>query len=255
MKMNIDFKKLKEYGFASLGLIVVLSLIAFVNEKTKIQRCQGIEVTLMNGADQFYISQKDIEKYVTKNGQDPLEGKMLSEIDLSSLEDRVQEINQIEFCEAFGDLKGIIHLKVKPFVPYARLSFGNSRNDKYLNDEGHFFPLSKYHSARVLLVSGSYFNGKNALVTEKDLQVLELIHTIKNDDFWNAQIAQMDVNNAGEIKFIPVLGNQTIEFGTADNIESKLNKLKVYYKQIMAVKGWDNFSKVKVQYANQVVCE
>jgi cell division protein FtsQ len=255
MKMKLEFKKIKEYGIASFGLAVVLSLIAFVNEKTKIQRCQGIEVTLINGSDQFYISKEDIAKYVTRNGIDPLEGKILSEIDLSSLEERVQEINQIEYCEAFGDLKGIIHLKVKPFVPYARLSFGNSKRDKYLNDEGYFFPLSKYHSARVLLLSGNYFNGKKALETEKDLKILGLIHAIKNNEFWNAQIAQMDINRAGEITFVPVLGDQIIEFGTADNIDSKLNKLKVYYKQIMAVKGWDQFSKVKVQYANQVVCE
>jgi cell division protein FtsQ len=255
MKMTLKFKKIKEYGFAGLGLIVVLSLIAFVNEKTKIQRCQGIEVALKNSTDQFYISKEDIEKYVTRNGQNPLEGKMLSEIDLSLLEDRVLEINQIAFCEAFGDLKGIIHIKVTPYIPYARLSAENSENDKYLNEEGRFFPLSKYHSARVLLLSGNFFTGKSIMETDKDLQILDLIHTIKNDDFWNAQIAQIDVNSYGEIKFVPVLGDQTIEFGKAENIDNKLHKLKVFYKQIMAVKDWDHFSKVKVQYANQVVCE
>jgi cell division protein FtsQ len=253
--MRVELKKVKDYGLAGLGLVVVLSLIAFVNEKSKVQRCQGIEVTLMDSNDQFYISNEDIEKYVTKNGLDPLEGKMLSEIDLSILEGRVQEIKQIEYCEAYGDLQGIIHIKAQPYIPYARLSNSDSKNDKYLNDEGQFFPLSKYHSSRVLLLSGNYFNGKKKLETEADIEILDLINTIKNDSFWNAQISQMEVNRAGEITFVPVLGDQIIEFGHAENIDKKLEKLKVFYKQIMAVKGWDTFTKVKLQYANQLVCE
>ena len=250
--MNWNTSKLREYGFAGLGLAIIMVLIGFVDIKSKEQRCQGVEIELIDNMDQYYISKEDIKKYITRNGQEPLEGKMLSSIDLGLLEERVREINQIDFCEAYGDLKGVLHLSVKPFIPYARVSTGNSMSDKYLNEVGKVFPLSKYHSARVLLLSGNYFQGKKNL---NDEPLMELIHTIKNDSFWNAQLAQMDVNRNGEIKFIPVLGNQVIEFGKAENVEQKLKKLKVFYKEIAGVKGWDEFSKVKVQYANQVVCE
>ncbi|MFT5884016.1 MAG: cell division protein FtsQ [Arcticibacterium sp.] len=253
--MNWNTSKIKEYGFAGLGLMVVLTLIGFVDIKAKEQRCQGVEIELIDNMDQYYISKADIEKYITRNGQEPLEGRMLSSIDLGLLEERVREINQIDFCEAYGDLKGVLHLSVKPFIPYARVSTGNSYSDKYLNEAGKIFPLSKYHSARVLLLSGNYFRGKKDLNTEKSKSIMELIHTIKNDSFWNAQLSQMDVEINGEIKFVPVLGNQIIEFGQAENIDQKLKKLKVFYKQIAGVKGWDEFSKVKIQYANQVVCE
>lgn len=253
--MKTKMSRIKEYGFAGIGLAVIMTLIAFVDGKSKVQRCQGLDVSMIDNSDQFYISKEDVEKFITRNGQEPLEGKLLSEINLSLLEERVKEIDQVDFCEAYGDLQGMLHVEVKPFIAYARLSTANSNNDRYLNETGKLFPLSKYHSSRVLLLSGSYFTGKKNLESKEDAALMELIHTIKKDDFWNAQLAQMDVNSSCEIRFVPVLGNQTIEFGQADNVEQKLNKLKVFYKQILSVKGWDTFSTVKLQYANQLVCE
>jgi cell division protein FtsQ len=126
--------------------------------------------------------------------------------------------------------------------------------DQYIDKEGRYFPLSKLHTERVLLLTGSFFNSAPNLSAE-DEHLMKLVHTIKNDDFWNAQMAQMDIDRKGQIRFVPVLGDHIIEFGSATDIEAKLNKLKVYYQQIMPVKGWDKFSTVKVQYKNQVVCE
>lgn len=253
--MKLAIHNFKEYGFAGIGLVVLLSLIAFVNEKSRVQRCQGIDIKMIKNNDQSYISQEDVKKYITKNGLEPLEGKVLSEIDLGKLEERIQQIDQIEYCEVYGDLKGMLHVKVKPYIPYARLTSYISKNDQYINESGHFFPLSKYHSERVLLLSGDYFYRKISLQKQDDTPLMELIKVIKTDDFWDAQISQMDVSKNGQIKFVPVLGNHIIEFGKAENIEQKLHKLKVFYKQVMTVKGWDKFSKIKLQYANQLVCE
>ncbi len=253
MKTSLNLTKLKEYGFAVIGLAVVISLIAFVDDKAKVKRCKGLEVSLGDNNSQYYLSEEDIVKYVTRNGQEPLNGMLLSDIDLSKLEERVREIKQIEFCEAYGDLQGMIHLEVKPYIPYVRVISSNGR-DQYVDKDGRYFPLSKYHTSRVLLLTGSYFNQKPDLEVE-DNDLMKLVHTIKNNDFWNAQIAQIDIDRNGQVSFVPVLGNHIIEFGPATHIEEKLNKLKIYYKQIMPVQGWDKFSKIKIQYKNQVVCE
>ncbi|MGR3810805.1 cell division protein FtsQ/DivIB [Jiulongibacter sp. NS-SX5] len=251
--MNIPKSKIKDYSLAFIGLAVVISLIAFVDDKASVRRCKNIDIELIDNNDQYYISTEDIEKHVTRNGNEPLRGMLLADIDLSTLEKRVKEIRQIEHCEAYGDLKGNIHIKAKPYIPYARVISSNGK-DQYIDEEGRYFPLSKLHTERVLLLTGSYFN-KQPDLTSEDEHLMKLVHTIRNDDFWNAQMAQLDMDRSGNIKFVPVLGDHIIEFGAPTNIEAKLNKLKVYYKQIMPVKGWDKFSTVKIQYKNQVVCE
>lgn len=253
--MKTKFNKLKDYLLPVAGLVLVIGLIAFVDERSAVQRCQGLVIDLYGSEDQFYLTSEDIENHITKNGLQPLKGKLLTDIDLAQLEKRAAEIKQIEFCEAYGDLKGMIHLKVTPFIPYARIVSNTGSQDCYIDEKGKYFPLSKYHSARVLLLSGSFFNTRPDLSSEENRELTELIRIIKASDFWNAQISQMEVSADGSVSFIPVVGDQKIEFGTPENIEEKLNKLKVFYKQIMPVKGWDMFETVKVQYKNQVVCE
>lgn len=250
---NLKATKIKDYSLAFLGLAVVISLIAFVDDKARVKRCKSLEIELVDNNNQYYISEEDIENYVTKNGNEPLKGMLVADINLGLLEKRVSEIKQVEYCEAFGDLQGNIHIKIKPYIPYARVISGTGK-DQYIDKEGQYFPLSKLHTERVLLLTGDYFNNNPNLKSE-DEYLMQLVHTIKNDDFWNAQMAQMDIDRKGQIRFVPVLGDHIIEFGSATDIEAKLNKLKVYYKQIMPVRGWDKFSTVKVQYKNQVVCQ
>jgi hypothetical protein len=93
---NLKANKVKEYGLAFLGLAVVISLIAFVDDKARVKRCKNIEIELIDNNDQYYISEEDIEKYVTKNGNEPLKGMLLADINLAALEKRVSEIKQVE---------------------------------------------------------------------------------------------------------------------------------------------------------------
>lgn len=254
MKMKISFPKIKDYVTGALGIAAVIFLIAFVNEKSHIKRCRGLVVNLDQQDGQYYLTAKDIESFVTDEGVNALDGKIFEDINLAKLEKKTMQLKQIKHVEAYGDLLGRVHLDVVPYIPFARIS-GSSIPDCYIDEEGTYFPLSKYHSARVIVLSGSYFNAKPKLDSDKNKGILELIKQIKVDDFWNAQIAQIDIARSGEIKLVPVLGDQIIEFGHTENVASKLEKLKVFYKQILPVKGWDQFSKVKVQYKNQIVCE
>ncbi len=249
--------KLKKISNWAIGIVMACSivlLISFENSENKSKRCNKLEIELLGQTDQFYISKEDILKYVTQNGNRPLEGKLLSSIDLTELEEKTKEIKQIETCDAFGDLQGNIHLKVRPYIPYARVLGSAGYKDHYMTNEGVFFPLSKYHAERVLLLSGSYFKRLENLKDVKHTELLALVNTIKENDFWNSQITQMDVNGSGEITMVPLMGEQIIKFGTAEDAEQKLKRLEIFYKKIMATNQWNSFKTVNVSFANQIVC-
>jgi cell division protein FtsQ len=92
------------------------------------------------------------------------------------------------------------------------------------------------------------------LKSEKNSDFLDLINTISEDEFWSAQITQIDVNENKEVSMIPLMGKNTIEFGKPENINAKFDKLFVFYKQILPQKIWSDFSKVSVKYEGQIVC-
>jgi cell division protein FtsQ len=39
------------------------------------------------------------------------------------------------------------------------------------------------------------------------------------------------------------------------DLEAKFKKIKILYKEILPVKGWDFYKKISVKYKNQIVCE
>jgi cell division protein FtsQ len=69
------------------------------------------------------------------------------------------------------------------------------------------------------------------------------------------QIAQIDVNSQGKIVMIPQVGGQRLEFGRADDVEHKFKRLEIFFKEIMPTKGWNTYSRVNVEYKDQIICE
>ncbi len=84
---------------------------------------------------------------------------------------------------------------------------------------------------------------------------MQLIEFIERDDFWRAQIAQLHIDAKGKVVFLPQVGNQNIEFGKPEDVDSKFRKLMVFYQKVLPVMGWDRYKRVNVEFHNQIICE
>ena len=85
--------------------------------------------------------------------------------------------------------------------------------------------------------------------------LLALLQYIRESDLWRAQIAELSVDEAGDVTLWPQVGNYRIEFGKPDGVEMKFKKVKLFYTRIAPQKGWDRYHRVSVQFRNQLVCE
>jgi cell division protein FtsQ len=70
---------------------------------------------------------------------------------------------------------------------------------------------------------------------------------------WDAQIAQIYVDDKHEIELIPRVGSHRILLGDADSLETKFSNLLAFYKQAIPKVGWDAYKVINIKYANQVV--
>jgi cell division protein FtsQ len=59
--------------------------------------------------------------------------------------------------------------------------------------------------------------------------------------------------NDKKFEFIPVIGSHIIRIGRAENIDQKLRRLLVFYKQVLSKTGFDKYSALDLQYEGQVV--
>jgi ribosomal protein L19E len=88
----------------------------------------------------------------------------------------------------------------------------------------------------------------NALKSIKSLSMF-----IQKDSFLMSMIDQIDINKQNQFELIPKMGKQQIYFGDTSDMKEKFERFTLFYKKVIPKYGWDKYSKVNLQYRDQVV--
>jgi len=243
--------------FTVLGLTSTMLLIGFANKGNDRSICNNVVITIDNQLNNHFIDDNDIMSMITNGYTEVIEGAAYRDINVRTLENRVINNSYVQEAEVFRDLKGNLLVNVLLRRPIARVVQYDGP-DAYIAEDGAILPVSDKFSSRVVLISGdksreivSLDNINNTGYT----QLFELINHINVDNFWKAQIAQVVIQDNEEIKLLPQVTKQYIEFGDLNHIENKFSRLKIFYKEILPRKGWNSYSRVNVKYKNQIICE
>jgi cell division protein FtsQ len=120
-------------------------------------------------------------------------------------------------------------------------------------------PVSDKYASRVVLISGPFVRQfirlDNIRNHDNGDELMFMLKKISEDEFWRAQITQLDIDRKGRIFILPQIGSQTIEFGTAENLDVKLKKLKLFYKEILPQMGWNKYKRVSLEFEGQIIAE
>ncbi len=252
MKPKFTIRKEIQIG---LGLGIVFLLIAFSERKQGGVRCKKVIVELENINDNHFLDESDVSRLVETNSQS-LVGTSINEIDLKAIENALTIDRHISDAELYGDLKGNLIVRVELRRPIARF-VQDDAPDAYIAEDGVIMGVSEKFSARVMIISGKFI--KHLLEpgslrkTPDGIALMEMIEFITDDPFWKAQIAQMDINQKGDITIYPQVTGQVVEFGSPAKFEEKFRKLMVFYKEILPQKGWTKYERVNLNYEGQVI--
>ena len=50
------------------------------------------------------------------------------------------------------------------------------------------------------------------------------------------------------------MGNHLIYLGKLNHFESKLERVKVFYEKALNRVGWNKYSRINVEFDNQIIC-
>ncbi|GAB3943583.1 hypothetical protein GCM10028805_10020 [Spirosoma harenae] len=255
--MFSTFKSSKKLLFAVGGILTLFGLIAFTEIKHGQKRVKNVIIQIDQIDGHSFLTKKDIMGYLTKEGIDPITDKNYADIDLQQLETRVKQHGLVKNCQVSRDLNGDLLVVIEQPRPLARLvlSEGGKVSGQYVSEEGRFFPISMNYSARVPILTGRYFIKNHSLESMQNQPLLTLLKRIHEDPFWRAQITELSVDEQGYVTMWPELGNHRIEFGKPDELDAKFRKLKLVYTNVLPAKTWDRYSRINVEYRNQIVCE
>ena len=236
-----------------LGAGVIVLLVAAISKKDT-QLLSRMEITIKGVQNHYFINKEDVKGILEKVNTKPLDNAMVSTLDLVSMEKELQKEKWIKNAEIFIDNNNVLQVKVTEREPVARV-FTTTGASFYLDSSLMRLPLSKKFSARLPVFTS--FPTDVIVLTKADSILLRNIKVmsefIEKDEFWMAQIDQVDITPNGSFELIPKVGNQVIRFGDMQNYEEKFNNLLAFYKKVQIKAGWNKYSVLDVQYKNQVV--
>ena len=257
--MLITFKSSKKWLFAVGGLLGLFGLIAFTEVRHGQKHVRAVIIRLNQADGHQFLTRRDVMGYLTNGGLDPIIGKEYKDVDFRGLEKRLRQHGLVKDCQVSRDLTGDLLVLIEQPRPLARLVASGDKmrpvSGQYISEEGRFFPISMNYSARVPILTGRYFNQNRSLTNEQNRSLVDLLKQIHDDPFWRAQIAELSVDEKGDVTMWPQMGNHQIEFGPPTDLKAKFKKLKLVYTDVFPAKGWDRYRRINVQYRNQLVCE
>lgn len=236
--------------------LVLVGFIGFVEKQTLYKTYQGTEINIKGVSGLYFVEEKEIQDIMKSAFPELKAGLMLKEVRLREVEKRLSGHPFIKTAEASIGQKGILNLTIIQHRPIARIARSYAA-DGYITVEGKVIPTSPSYTSRVLILQGKEAEKLIAKgdVMEEMPELMDLINFIVEDDFWAAQIPELEINSKTDIRMMQQVGKQVIEFGDAKDIEEKFNKIEVFYKEILPRKGWNAYDRVSVKFKDQIVCE
>ena len=240
----------------NIGIILLLLLSVFFAEWRKSSLiCRNIVLSVENQEGNKFIDIQDVTDLVTVFGNKKIVGGKLIHTSLKTVESAVKNNNFVERVGVSKNHAGDLKIHVSQAVPIARVFTKDS--SFYLTRSGGAVPMSNKYTSRVLLVRGLGVEKILSDTTKKVDEVndfLTFFNYIDKDEFLRKQVAEVFVNESGEITIHPQVTKQLIDFGKPSDIVNKFERLKLFYKKVLPEKGWNHYDRVNLKFKNQIIC-
>ncbi|WP_321478944.1 cell division protein FtsQ/DivIB [uncultured Bacteroides sp.] len=233
--------------FALLLIIAYLAVaITALNKEPLNAVCNDIELIIKDTTNENFITKQEIGALLKSKGLYPVQEKM-ERIKTKKLEKELAKHPLIEKAECYKTPSNKLCIEITQRVPILKV-MSNNGDEYYLDNKGRIIPPGAKCIAHLAVVTGN---------VEKSF-AMRYLHKfgvfLHQNKFWNAQIEQINVLPEKDIELVPRVGNHTIYLGKIDNFEEKLSRLKVFYKKALNQVGWNKYSRINLEFNNQIIC-
>ena len=228
-----------------LALYLVLAMTAF-NRPDAETVCRDMNITIEEDVMPGFLTNDEVRHMLVADNLSPI-GKAMSTINLRQMEETLEAKDLIEKAECWTTQNGIVCISIHQRIPVIRV-MNNQGEDFYIDSHGRAMPHTEY-ACRLIVCTG-YITKQYAA------KVLAPLANIINDDtFWKNGIVQMNILADGSVELVPRVGDHIVYLGQPVRINKKLERLRKFYRYGLNKAGWNKYSRVSVEYDNQIICK
>lgn len=223
-------------------LVLIGFLFAFASSRNASRKVEAPHI-VFKGENNLFITNETVSKLLIQNYRE-VKNVPKETLDLNEIENALNSNPMIKSAEVYLTVNGTLSAVIEQKIPIARVSTNASY---YIDDEGFYMPLSSNYSARVPLVTGHI--EKNNLHN-----VYSIALKVNSDEFLKKYVIEIHQSLDETIYLRLRQCHFLVQVGSTQFLDKKTNNLKAFYKKALKEKTLDNYSKVNLQFENQVVC-
>ena len=229
----------------ALAAYLVFAFVA-LSKPAEDKVCRELRVSIEETSLGGFLTPAEVRTMLSTDNLNP-EGLAMDRIDLGLIERALEGKELIEKAECYTMLDSVVMVEVKQRVPVVHVI--NDRGENYYVDShGDPMPIGIY--TRDLLVATGHISrayAKNSLAP--------MANQIQADSFWRSEIVQLNILSDGSVELVPRVGNHIAYLGQPTRIAKKLERLRKFYLYGLNVAGWNKYSRVSVEFDNQIICK
>ncbi|MCR4614225.1 MAG: hypothetical protein K5778_09510 [Bacteroidaceae bacterium] len=255
MKIKNVFKGL----FFLILLVGVVGYIAYVvmnmTDGDPKEVCTEVSLVVEENPNASFIDDKKVEALL-KEAQLYPKGKPMNTINTNTIEETLRQNNFIAEVECYKTNngmavgKGKVCIRVTQRTPVVFV-LPDGKNGYYIDADGMVLANNGY-AKNIVTATG---NITQEFASE---HLAAFGRYLLNHPFWDNMIEQIHVeqNAKGQhlLTLVPRIGDHTIFLGEPDRLEAKLRRLQIFYEQGLPQVGWNKYSRLDLEYDNQIVC-
>lgn len=226
--------------------LIVYLIFAFTNFTGKGDStiCKSVNYTIVDSLHAGFITEEVADNLLRKSGNHPV-GRRMDQVDGLAIERSLRQNSFIDSVLCYKSPGGLVNIIIGQRIPLMRIMSDNGEN-YYLDENGHRMQTNGY-AADLVVATGQISHAYAAR------ELVKLGRFLREDEFWNNQIEQIQVTPEGRIRLYPRVGSHTIIFGTTDSISRKFRNLYTFYEKVLPSVGWNKYSEISVEHTTQIV--
>ena len=239
----------RKFFFVSFNIVLagylVLSMMAF-NKPDAEAVCRDVRINIEEDVMPGFLSVSEVKQMLVTSHISPI-GQSMEFINLRIIEEALEKEDLIEKAECYKAQDNVVSISIWQRIPVIRV-INNHGDDFYVDSHGK--PMKHTNYSCYLIVATGAVNRDYA-----ETVLAPLANIIINDNFWKSEIVQLNILSDGSVELIPRVGNHVAYLGQPTDVEKKLNRLRKFYIYGLSRAGWNKYSRINVEFDNQIICK
>ena len=218
--------------------------------------CRKVEVVLLDSLESAIVDKQEVLDSLTRCAV----GKHTCRIDLDSIEKALLARGEVMSAQVYAANEQTLAVELTQRKPVIRLE--NAALRWYADPEGYLFPVT--NAVDVPIVTGniplSLDRKWRGLAPEEErdwlLGMVTLARYIDSKPALKREIAQMDINEDGDIVLYTRSAGPAIIFGDSGDYVTKFAKLDAWWRNIAPqLEEGKTYKTINLKYNNQIICK